>query len=178
MLKIKVKNIIPEYRLNCKKAFEELGYLTEEQIEKLDLSIYNYMVEFCNLNNIKLSNPISQKIYMNKFIHIITNIDNKSYIKNEYLYKKIISGEIDVENLVNLEAKDMAPDKWEYYNSIEKTKVSAIIHGGSMAHRTTLYVCSRCKKNDTEYIEQQSRSADEPTSFYITCRNCGKKWIQ
>lgn len=178
MIKLKTNISLPDYRLNAIKSFNDLEYLTPEQSSKLELSIYNYTVDFCNAKNIKLINPKFQNIYKNKLIHILLNIDNKSYINNQYLYKKIIDGKIDIEQIINLEPREMAPDKWSFHDKIEEINISSIIQGNSTLHKSKLYKCSRCKNNDTEYTESQTRSADEPTTFFITCRCCGKKWVQ
>ena len=36
--------------------------------------------------------------------------------------------------------------------------------------------CPRCKSMKTEYIEVQTRSADEPTTKKCTCVNCDYRW--
>jgi DNA-directed RNA polymerase subunit M/transcription elongation factor TFIIS len=178
LIKLKFKAPIPEYRQNAINSFKDLKYLTQEQITKLELSIYNYTDKFCLNKNIKNNSPLYIKIYTDKFIHILSNINKESYIKNEYLYNKIIKNEINIEEIINLEPRYLAPNKWEFFNKIEETTVCSILQGNSTLHKSKLYKCSRCKNNDTEYTESQTRSADEPTTFFITCRVCGKKWTQ
>lgn len=41
---------------------------------------------------------------------------------------------------------------------------------------TSIYTCGKCKKNECTYYEQQTRSADEGTTLFITCLHCGHKW--
>ncbi len=36
--------------------------------------------------------------------------------------------------------------------------------------------CPRCKSMKTEYIEVQTRSADEPTTKKCTCNDCDYRW--
>ena len=36
--------------------------------------------------------------------------------------------------------------------------------------------CPRCKSMKTEYVEVQTRSADEPTTKKCTCNNCDYRW--
>lgn len=43
------------------------------------------------------------------------------------------------------------------------------------------FKCTKCVKNkvycwNTTYYELQTRSSDEPTTIFITCGTCGKKW--
>jgi DNA-directed RNA polymerase subunit M/transcription elongation factor TFIIS len=39
-----------------------------------------------------------------------------------------------------------------------------------------LFKCGKCKSTKTSYYQMQTRSADEPMTTYVTCRNCGLKW--
>lgn len=34
----------------------------------------------------------------------------------------------------------------------------------------------RCKQNNCAYTEAQTRSADEPMTLFVLCRNCGNRW--
>jgi transcription elongation factor S-II len=34
----------------------------------------------------------------------------------------------------------------------------------------------RCKQNNCAYTEAQTRSADEPMTLFVLCKNCGYRW--
>ena len=36
--------------------------------------------------------------------------------------------------------------------------------------------CPKCKSMKTEYVEVQTRSADEPTTKKCMCNNCDHRW--
>ena len=36
--------------------------------------------------------------------------------------------------------------------------------------------CSKCKSRNTDFYEKQTRSADEPTTKFAQCYNCGARW--
>ena len=38
---------------------------------------------------------------------------------------------------------------------------------------TSAFKCDKCKKRNTTVVEKQVRSADEPTTLFITCLECG-----
>ena len=40
--------------------------------------------------------------------------------------------------------------------------------------------CKQCNNNKCYYVEQQTRSADEPTTYYYRCTNkdCGYTWSE
>ena len=39
-----------------------------------------------------------------------------------------------------------------------------------------MLVCPKCKSKKTEYVEVQTRSADEPTTKKCFCNNCNYRW--
>jgi DNA-directed RNA polymerase subunit M/transcription elongation factor TFIIS len=52
---------------------------------------------------------------------------------------------------------------------IEKAKAAEEDYDG-------LFKCGKCKSVKTTYYQMQTRSADEPMTTYVTCKNCGHKW--
>ena len=38
------------------------------------------------------------------------------------------------------------------------------------------FKCGKCKSKKTDYYQMQTRSADEPMTTYVTCKNCGNRW--
>ncbi|AYU82277.1 transcription elongation factor-like protein [Leishmania donovani] len=48
----------------------------------------------------------------------------------------------------------------------------------AMLNITSLFKCGRCSKRHCTFYEQQTRSADEPTTKYITCLDCKNTWTQ
>ena len=37
-------------------------------------------------------------------------------------------------------------------------------------------VCKNCKSTDIDWMERQTRSADESATIFLHCRNCHSKW--
>ena len=37
-------------------------------------------------------------------------------------------------------------------------------------------MCYRCKSHKIEYVELQTRRADEPMTRFFRCANCGNRW--
>jgi len=37
-------------------------------------------------------------------------------------------------------------------------------------------ICYRCKSHQIEYIQLQTRRADEPMTTFYRCANCGNRW--
>lgn len=40
------------------------------------------------------------------------------------------------------------------------------------------FTCGKCKSNNTLSVYGQTRSADEPLTFKVTCLSCGNKWVE
>jgi DNA-directed RNA polymerase subunit M/transcription elongation factor TFIIS len=38
------------------------------------------------------------------------------------------------------------------------------------------FKCGKCKSKKTDYYQLQTRSADEPMTTYVTCKECGNRW--
>jgi DNA-directed RNA polymerase subunit M/transcription elongation factor TFIIS len=53
--------------------------------------------------------------------------------------------------------------------AIEKTKAQEQDYEGA-------FKCGKCKSKKTDYYQMQTRSADEPMTTYVTCKNCGHRW--
>lgn len=176
--KIKVKKIIPVYRLNAEKHLAKIDYLKPDQIKLLEDNIYSYSCLLANKHGHTNTSRIFKNIYTNKLMHIIANIDPESYVNNTYLITKLKEGAIEPYSLVNMSFRDMAPEKWEFYNNTECATISAVIVNDLSLAKTTLFTCSRCKKNECVYYQMQTRSCDEGTTNFITCLLCKKNWRQ
>lgn len=47
-----------------------------------------------------------------------------------------------------------------------------------LAATTRLHRCGKCGTADASYREEQTRSADEPMTLFLTCRKCGHAWTK
>ena len=53
---------------------------------------------------------------------------------------------------------------------------SASTSGNNMQASTDMFTCRKCKSKKCSYYELQTRSADEPSTIFVTCLECGKNW--
>jgi len=44
--------------------------------------------------------------------------------------------------------------------------------------KRSLLRCGKCKQNQVDYYEMQTRGADEPMTVFAHCLHCGKRWTQ
>ncbi len=44
------------------------------------------------------------------------------------------------------------------------------------ARREQLLTCPSCQAQQCTYFQMQTRSADEPMTTFVQCRNCDRRW--
>ena len=142
----------------------------------IERSIFNYCIKDAKQKNIikKWTNKYFILLYTNKLRSLWFNI-SKTYVNNSSLMDKILSDEINMQNIAFLTHQEMFPEKWkvliEAKMERDKNKFKTDKTGASAEFK-----CSKCKKRETNYYQVQTRSADEPMTTFVTCLNCGNHW--
>ena len=145
----------------------------------IEKSIYNYVIDvYKNKNILRLwSDNVFKQLYINKCISIYSNLNNDSYIKNNYLLNNILEGKINPNNIANLSVYDIFPDNWKDLMD-KKSKVDEIKYKLKPEAMTDQFKCRKCFSRSCSYYEVQTRSADEPMTQFITCLDCKNRWKQ
>ena len=88
--------------------------LSEEEVKDLEIGIFNWSLDFCDKNQIikNWENSKFKTVYINKCVSIISNLDNKTYIKNNSICKKINSKKIIPHDVPFLRPEELMPNKW------------------------------------------------------------------
>ena len=115
--------------------------------------------------------------YLNRVLEIMHNIKDE---KNEEFRENIINGTIKPEDLCTMNSVDMLSKnrQKEIEKEIEK-KVDEVRSDWQEKHGQVtegVYKCRVCGGRKTIQHEQQTRSADEPMTLFITCLNCKNTW--
>ena len=108
---------------------------------------------------------------------IFWNLHPQSPIFNKNLIRRIKENEFPLENIVNMTAYELAPEKWREMADRQFQREQKILEGDK-SRSTDQFKCHRCGKRECSFYELQTRSADEPMTQFITCLNCGKRWRQ
>jgi transcription elongation factor S-II len=153
--------------------------LNELEIKDIEIGIFNWTIDFCIKNNIikNWDNNKFKKIYINKSISVISNLDPKQYLKNKYLLKLLQNKKINPHEIPYMKNEDIYPDKWNNIKNILEKKVEGLKNNKNISI-TDQFRCGKCKKRECSYYELQVRSADESATLFITCLNCNAKWKQ
>jgi len=116
-----------------------------------------------------------QELYRTQLRSLLWNIHPRSLVKNPRLLERCLAGEFPLAQIPSMSAYDMFPERWQELADKQLIREQKILEGNK-SQATDEHKCNRCHKRQCTYYEMQTRSADEPTTIFITCLNCGKRW--
>lgn len=138
----------------------------------IENSIYEYSLIHVTLNNI--DKKFVWPVYYDKFCDIYDNLDENSRFKNKTLKSILFNGLIDPRFVAFLSPVQMHPESLQQI--IDKIKHRETTQSNMAT--TDLYKCYRCGERKCKITELQLRSADEPSSKFITCLVCYNTFIK
>ena len=143
----------------------------ENNTTNLEKGVYNFTIKESNSKKIikKWDNPMFVQIYIDRLRSIHSNL------KNETFLNQIKSGELKLESIASMTPQEMNPARW-FTLIDQKMKRDASKYSNNLVASTDMYKCRKCKSKRCTYYEMQTRSADEPTTVFVTCLDCGKHW--
>ena len=140
----------------------------KDKINKLELSIYNFSINYAKINDI---NDFIEAIYIDKFNNIYQNINGE--VNNNYFLNEILNNKnFDIINISYLKPEELFPDNW----SEEINRLDLIKKKKDNQLTTDIYKCKKCKKNRCITWQFQTRSADEPMTTFVKCIICDNTW--
>jgi len=101
--------------------------------------------------------------------------------KNLDFRKQVCSGEIGADCIPQLTANQMAgkakiEEKKANYDEAVFQNQMHITANQTLMPSSDMFKCGKCKKSECTFYQKQTRSADEPMTVFITCKNCGHEW--
>ncbi len=166
-------------------------------VRNAEKSIYNWSVQQTRLQNEVASweNRSFRWRYKHKVCHLLSELQRAPMVSVgltvtpdgrvnldmkivPQLAHRIQTKKLDVRGLAGYSADVLWPDgPWskallkvrERELTIEKARAAEKDYEG-------LFKCGKCKSTKTTYYQMQTRSADEPMTTYVTCKNCGNRW--
>lgn len=115
--------------------------------------------------------------YLNRVLEIIHNLKDEN---NNEFRNNIIEGKIKPEELCTMDATEMLnKNKQEEIEKQIKERIDEVRTDWNEKHGEVtegVYKCRVCGGKKTIQHEQQTRSADEPMTLFITCVNCKNTW--
>lgn len=149
---------------------------------RLEKSTFNIVVKKARVDDVDRfwENPVFRKRYITKGLSMVFNLNNPATPHLKQTMLDALDDErqqrVICDRLVRMTPQEMYPELWkEAMEEVErranrsKPKEVKQDHDG-------LYKCRHCGSMRTTYTLIQTRSADEPSSAFILCANCKKRW--
>ena len=166
------------YKITNPESFREkirtkINALLENQTLSINLEkgIFNYTIKEAHFKKIvkKWENACFVQIYMDRLRSIYFNLKNTD-ILNQLKTKELLP-----QTVAFMTHQEFAPEKWQTLID-RKTKRDLTKFTNNIEASTDMFTCKKCKSNRCTYYELQTRSADEPSTIFVTCLDCGKRW--
>lgn len=140
----------------------------EAMVADIEIGIYNKSIDACLRRGIPCSwsNPLFLETYKGAALFVIRNALSLKY--------KIYEKNINPMNAAFASPCEVEPTKWATLVELQRQRNEA--RGCKAEATTTQFKCRKCKGRNCTYYELQTRSADEPTTIFVTCIDCGSRW--
>jgi len=137
----------------------------------LEKGIFNYTIKEANSKKIvkKWENSCFSQLYIDRLRSIYLNL------KNEDLLHQLVTKEISPQILAFMTHQEFQPEKWQKLID-QKVKRDLTKFTNNIEASTDMFTCKKCKSKRCTYYELQTRSADEPSTIFVSCLDCGKRW--
>ena len=144
--------------------------LDDEKCRVVENSCYDFALEYAKKHNYPTSfnNANFKIIYENKARSLFFNL-KRGYVDLE--------DEEKLNKIAFLKYTVVCPSKWEQYKQSLEI-LNREITDYKEQTETDQFQCGKCKKRKCCYYTQQTRSADEPETIFISCLECGNSWRQ
>ena len=154
-------------RTKVLNKIEKLYSYAPNTCKNIEISIYNWALKYASKCNIDKDwdNFLFKHVYVTRSMFVIKNIELFPNIINEIIEQKESRkiGTIDFHEY-RTNTKQSDDTNKSQTNQTDNQEESG------------LFQCRKCKSRNTTYYSLQTRSADEPMTNFITCKNCGNRW--
>ncbi|KAG8993719.1 RNA polymerase II elongation factor [Tulasnella sp. JGI-2019a] len=112
--------------------------------------------------------------YRAKIRRLFLNLKDKN---NPSLRGAVVSGDLSVKRFCSMTNQEMASEERKQANELlDAQNLFNTLAAAEQEAETDAFQCGRCKQRKTRYRQQQTRSADEPMTTFVTCTYCGNRW--
>ncbi|CAG8621491.1 1696_t:CDS:2 [Gigaspora rosea] len=112
--------------------------------------------------------------YRDKLRGLISNLRDK---KNPGLRKRVVDGDLQVQDFCTMSKEDMASEERKARdNEIRQENLFKARGAGPTQAETDMFLCGKCRNRKCTYYQMQTRSADEPMTTFVTCTVCNNRW--
>lgn len=144
----------------------------EKMAKNIEIAIYNWTVRLSNQKKTS-DKKYFNAMYKHRFFAI------KNAIQNGNLIERITNKTVKFKDIVKMTPDQLIPDG-PYANTLQAIKKKELeieqIKARTEEDYEGLFMCRKCKSKKTEYYQLQTRSADEPMTTYVHCKECDNHW--
>lgn len=152
-----------------------LGGGHKDLAKALEKALWVQILESCDRDRIPKfwENPRFRYRYTTRALSLTFNIRT-----NETLQQKLVSGKVSVTTFMLMKPWEMKPELWEAaFDAAAKKELRNSEYNPDPATMPDgAFTCNKCKSKKTTYYMMQTRSADEPSSIFVQCLTCRKRW--
>ena len=148
-----------------KKKIKDLSKSVKDVLaKKIEQAVYNFSKDYSISNETPF---LFEQIYMTKISELIEQLK-----KSKNLVKNVLEKKIKPEKLPYLTVEQLHPEK--YKKIIKKKEIEDMKKNNKPS--TNAFKCPRCGKKKAYVEEKQVRRADESSTLFLDCLECGYKW--
>jgi transcription elongation factor S-II len=154
----------------CSKLSEFLGG-DEKLAKNIEISIFNWTVRRLNKDS-SWENKVFREMYKARFFEI------KRAVTQSNLKDRIVEKKVRMKDLVVMTQDQLIPEGL-YAKALLSAKLKELEMESIRAKDEEyegIFMCRKCKSKRTSYYQLQTRSADEPMTTYVECKNCNNHW--
>lgn len=160
------------FRTNIVNKLNDIVHHSKKSIN-IEKGVFNYTIREAEHKKViqTWDNPHFVCIYVTKLRSVFTNLKNPDGL----LLQQLNDSSIKSHSLAELTHQEMCPSKWEKLIEQKSKKDKSIFENKTEA-ATSTFMCRKCHSRNCTYYMQQTRSADEPMTIFVTCIDCGQRF--
>jgi DNA-directed RNA polymerase subunit M/transcription elongation factor TFIIS len=153
--------------------------LADRQVRALEVSIFNAAILAQTEAGLDATwGEVFMSEYKRLAVGVAANLTQEPQFSNGNveLLNRVLRGEVDVSDIVNMAPSDIRPDTVRGLDTAVERLAKMTLHKPST--QSTMFRCPKCSGQSCSYTELQTRSADEGTTIFLFCRSCSTQWTE
>jgi transcription elongation factor S-II len=143
----------------------------EKNAKNIEIAIFNWAVRKLSKDS-SWENKAFRELYKARFFEI------KRAILESDLKTRITEKNVRMKDLVVMTPDQLMPNG-PYAKALRAANLKELemeTIRAKDAEYEGVFMCMKCKSKKTTYHQLQTRSADEPMTTYVECKNCNNRW--
>jgi transcription elongation factor S-II len=152
--------------------FVKTGNFDEKYAKNLEVAIFNWTVRRV-AKNPSWENRIFKEMYKARFMEL------KRALNDPALRDRISQKQVKMKDLVVMTPDQLMPKgpmAIAMMSARQKELEIETIKAKNDEAYEGIFLCRKCGSKKTTYHQLQTRSADEPMTTYVQCKNCDNRW--